>query len=50
MPVWKASTARKMKRLVAIIAGLAPFKPNADSLASERVWAKWRRFMWTILP
>lgn len=35
MPVWKASTARKMKRLVAIIAGLAPFKPNADSLASE---------------
>lgn len=31
----KASTARKLKRLLAIIASLAPYKPNALSLASE---------------
>lgn len=31
----KATTARKLKKMLAIIATLAPFKPNADSLATE---------------
>lgn len=31
----KASTARKLKRMLAIISGLAPYKPNAESLAME---------------
>ncbi len=31
----KASTARKLKRMLAIISSLAPYKPNADSLATE---------------
>ena len=31
----KASTARKLKRLLAILSHLAPYKPVADSLASE---------------
>lgn len=31
----KASTARKLKRMLSVIAGLAPFKPNADNLAAE---------------
>ncbi len=30
-----ASTARKLKQMLAVIAELAPYKPNADSLASE---------------
>ena len=30
-----ASTARKLKQMLAIIAKLAPYKPNADSLAAE---------------
>ena len=30
-----ASTARKLKQMLAIIAELAPYKPNADSLAAE---------------
>ena len=31
----KATTARKLKKLLAVISMLAPYKPNADSLASE---------------
>lgn len=31
----KASTARKLKRLLAVVSQLAPFKPNADNLALE---------------
>ena len=31
----RASTARKLKQMLAVVAGLAPYKPNADSLASE---------------
>lgn len=31
----KASTARKLKRMLSIISGLVPFKPNADNLAKE---------------
>lgn len=31
----KASTARKLKRLLAILSHLAPYKPVADSLATE---------------
>lgn len=31
----KASTSRKLKRLLAILSHLAPYKPVADSLASE---------------
>lgn len=31
----KASTARKLKRMLSIVSQLAPFKPNADSLAQE---------------
>ena len=31
----KATTARKLKKMLAIIATLAPFKPNADNLATE---------------
>lgn len=31
----KASTARKLKRMLSIIPGLVPFKPNADNLAKE---------------
>ncbi len=31
----KASTARKLKKMLAVIATLAPYKPNADSLAVE---------------
>ena len=31
----KASTARKLKRLLAVVSQLAPFKPNADNLARE---------------
>lgn len=31
----RASTARKLKQLLVAISVLAPFKPNADSLASE---------------
>lgn len=31
----KASTAKKLKKMLAIISKLAPFKPNADGLASE---------------
>lgn len=31
----KAATARKLKKMLAIVATLAPFKPNADSLATE---------------
>lgn len=31
----KAATARKLKAMLSIIASLAPFKPNADSLAAE---------------
>ena len=31
----KATTARKLKKMLAIIATLAPFKPNADHLATE---------------
>ena len=30
-----ASTARKLKQMLAVVAELAPYKPNADSLASE---------------
>ena len=30
-----ASTARKLKQMLAIVAELAPYKPNADSLAAE---------------
>lgn len=30
----KASTARKLKKMLAVIAASAPFKPNADSLAT----------------
>lgn len=30
----KASTARKLKKMLAVIASSAPFKPNADSLAT----------------
>lgn len=30
-----ASTARKLKQMLAVIAELAPYKPNADSLATE---------------
>ena len=30
-----ASTARKLKQMLAVIAELAPYKPNADSLAAE---------------
>ena len=30
-----ASTARKLKQMLSVIAGLAPYKPNADSLAAE---------------
>lgn len=31
----KATTARKLKRMLGIIATLAPYKPNADNLAKE---------------
>lgn len=31
----KASTAKKLKKMLAVISTLAPYKPNADSLASE---------------
>ncbi len=31
----KASTAKKLKKMLAIISTLAPYKPNADSLAQE---------------
>lgn len=31
----KASTARKLKQMLAVVATLAPYKPNADSLAAE---------------
>ena len=31
----RASTARKLKQMLAVIAELAPYKPNADGLASE---------------
>lgn len=31
----KASTARKLKQMLGVIAGLAPYKPNADNLARE---------------
>ena len=31
----RASTARKLKQMLAVVAGLAPYKPNADSLAAE---------------
>lgn len=31
----KASTAKKLKKMLAVISSLAPFKPNADSLAVE---------------
>lgn len=31
----KASTAKKLKKMLVVISKLAPFKPNADSLASE---------------
>lgn len=31
----RASTARKLKQMLGVIAGLAPYKPNADSLAAE---------------
>lgn len=31
----KSSTARKLKRMLAIISTLAPFKPNIESLAAE---------------
>lgn len=31
----KASTARKLKRMLSIISGLAPYKPNAENLATE---------------
>lgn len=31
----KASTARKLKQMLAVVASLAPYKPNADSLAAE---------------
>jgi len=31
----KATTARKLKQMLAIISGIAPVKPNADSLARE---------------
>lgn len=31
----KASTARKLKRMLSIISGLVPYKPNAENLASE---------------
>lgn len=31
----KAITAKKLKKLLAVISMLAPYKPNADSLASE---------------
>lgn len=30
-----ASTARKLKQLLMVVAGLAPFKPNASNLATE---------------
>lgn len=31
----KAPTAKKLKKMLAVISTLAPYKPNADSLASE---------------
>lgn len=31
----KASTARKLKRMLTIVSQLAPYKPNAESLANE---------------
>ena len=31
----KASTARKLKQMLAVIAQLAPYKPNADNLSKE---------------
>ncbi len=31
----KASTARKLKRMLVVISQLAPYKPNAESLATE---------------
>ena len=31
----KASTAKKLKKMLAVISTLAPYKPNADSLAAE---------------
>lgn len=31
----KATTARKLKRMLVIVSGLAPVKPNADNLARE---------------
>jgi len=31
----KASTARKLKQMLGVIAGMAPYKPNADNLARE---------------
>ncbi len=31
----KASTARKLKQMLSVISQLVPYKPNADSLASE---------------
>lgn len=31
----KATTAKKLKKMLAVISTLAPYKPNADSLASE---------------
>lgn len=31
----KATTARKLKKMLAVVASVAPFKPNADSLAIE---------------
>ena len=31
----KATTAKKLKKMLAVISGLAPYKPNADNLALE---------------
>lgn len=31
----RATTAKKLKKMLAVISGLAPYKPNADNLASE---------------
>lgn len=31
----RATTAKKLKKMLVVISGLAPYKPNADNLASE---------------
>ena len=49
----KATTARKLKQMLVVVSKLAPFKPNAENLASEISVSKnnvgeyiWKRPEW----